>query len=101
MTANMILLQALPTSGDHMEDEDIRSFLQGILPNQDVQGVKHLCSWNGFEVYMPDVPHLACIAYPKFALVRGDSVRVNSREEFMAIYDHLERNDPGKLMSIG
>ncbi|MBE6527824.1 MAG: hypothetical protein E7Z64_01455 [Thermoplasmata archaeon] len=84
-----------------MEGESIRSFLQAILTNQDVQGVKHLCSWNGYEVYMPDVPHLACIAYPKFALVKKDSVRVNNREEFMAIYDYLERNDPSKLMSIG
>ena len=84
-----------------MDDEQIREFLQNILTNQDVRGVKRLCEWNGFLVFMPDVPHLACIAYPKFALVKGEKIRVNTREEFMQIYDYLEKNDPDALHNIG
>ena len=84
-----------------MDDEQIREFLQNLLTNQDVRGVKRLCEWNGFLVFMPDVPHLACIAYPKFALVKGEKIRVNTREEFMQIYDYLEKNDPDALHNIG
>lgn len=84
-----------------MDEESIRQFLQGILTKMDVQGVKHLCEWEGFDVYVPVVPHLTCSGYPKLALVKGDSIRVNTREEFMAIYDHLERNDPDALKRIG
>ena len=75
-----------------------------ILPRAwrpDVRGVKRLCEWNGFLVFMPDVPRLACIAYPKFALVKGEKIRVNTREEFMQIYDYLEKNDPDSLHNIG